>query len=563
MSERRSTVELSSLEQTPLSGLARSLGSDVAKWLPYASKPLPVTLRLTPERHDLGWTRSMLKSLGGKKIPWMKCSESWQMPFLSGNYPDERSKKILTLLHATGRITRQEAVSMLPPVILEAKDGDLVMDTCASPGSKATQLCEAIPNGLVIANEPVSGRLNLLVTNRARLGIHNMLITQHDGRHISRIPSPGLDGVIVDAPCSGTGTSRKNNGLWKLWTPKVGRSMFKLQADIANRAAQLLRPGGKMVYSTCSLDPIENEAVVCEILRKAPWLELIKIDTDRLFPNLICQRGINDWGILDDNGNPLEWDGSLPKLPGLSYEMLNPSQRGEDSPNLEYTIRVNQHENDTGGFFVALFKHVEERTPEKVARSLILKKDKLHEPRELVRKKKNRHSPVKAPIEVVKAICEKWGVEESSFSWWLRGKRISIGPKLILEKIYDPIVYNKKGDYWPSFDFHPLKVIHVGQPTFAENRGIWRTRQESLELIRPHISNSLVEVKIEIIEQLLSGNSPLVEEFPVEVNRGSFILKCDDYLLPVWIAARVSLMIDDNEQEILRMKLGIELERVK
>ena len=66
-----------------------------------------------------------------------------------------------------------------------------------------------------------------------------MLIMQHDGRHIGRMPEPGVDGVVVDAPCSGTATTRKNRELWKSWTPKVGRSLFKLQSDIATRAAQL------------------------------------------------------------------------------------------------------------------------------------------------------------------------------------------------------------------------------------------------------------------------------------------------------------------------------------
>ena len=128
----------------------------------------------------------------------MVASESWTMPFSKGDYPNSESKKIITLLHETGRITRQEAVSMLPPVVTRTKNDDLVMDTCAAPGSKATQLAEAVPNGLVLANEPSSGRLNLLTTNRGRLGIENMLIMQHDGRHIGRMPEPGVDGVVVE-----------------------------------------------------------------------------------------------------------------------------------------------------------------------------------------------------------------------------------------------------------------------------------------------------------------------------------------------------------------------------
>ena len=440
------------------------------------------------------WTRKMLESIGGVRIPWLVTTESWSMPFPKGGYPDDDAKKILMLLHETGRITRQEAVSMLPPVVLDPKDGTLIMDTCAAPGSKATQLAEAVPNGLVLANEPSSGRLNLLVTNRGRLGIENMLIMQHDGRHIGRMPEPGVDGIVVDAPCSGTATTRKNRELWRSWTPKVGRSLFKLQVDIAHRAAQLLRPGGRMVYSTCSLDPIENEAVVCEILQKCPWLELVKIDSKRLFPGLICHEGISDWPILDEMSRVVEWEGQIPKLPGLSEVMLNPNQRGLESPDLSSTIRVHQHDNNTGGFYVALFEHVAERTPEGIARSMILKRELNREPQELPRQNKNKHSTEIANPEIVSRICDKWGIDESKFTWWHRGRRVNLSNNVAFESLYKPKVVNKKGDFWPGDTFHPLRVIHVGQPCFTDNKGNWRTRQEALELLRPHITKGLIDI---------------------------------------------------------------------
>jgi len=551
---------LEELANTPLTGLSRSLDIDIEEWLPIASSPLPITLRLTPRRHDMEWTRKMLESIGGKRIPWMISSESWSMPFSKGDYPDDESKKLMMLLHETGRITRQEAVSMLPPIILEPKEGDLVMDTCAAPGSKATQLAEAIPNGLVLANEPSSGRLNLLVTNRGRLGISNMLIMQHDGRHIGRMPEPGVDGIVVDAPCSGTATTRKNRELWYSWTPKVGRSLFKLQSDIAFRAAQLLRPGGRMVYSTCSLDPIENEAVVCDILQRCPWLELVKIDAEKLFPSLICHSGIDDWPILDENAEVVNWEGELPRLPGLSEQMLNPHQRGMKAPDLSRTIRVHQHDNDTGGFFVALFEHVTERTPQGVARSMILKRELNREPVELPRQKKNKHTTLPATEETIDEICSKWGIVKEKFAWWQRGKRVNVSTNMVYERLYKPIVVNNKGDYWPAEDFHPLRVIHVGQPSFTNNKGIWRTRQEALELLRPHLTDGLVEIDKQTMVSMLKGSAPLREEFVVPIERGSFILKCEEFLLPAWVAARVSLMIDEKEREVLRLKLGIEFE---
>ena len=360
-------------------------------------------------------------------------------------------------------------------------------------------------------------------------------------------------------PCSGTATTRKNRELWKSWTPKVGRSLFKLQSDIATRAAQLLRPGGRMVYSTCSLDPVENEAVVCDILQRCPWLELINIDSERLFPSLISHRGRDDWPILDESAEIVEWKGEMPRLVGLSEEMLNPRQRGMEAPDLAKTIRIHQHDNNTGGFFVALFEHIAERTPEGIARSMILHRKLDREPKQLPRQKKNKHTTIPAADEIVDEICTKWGIDRNDFAWWQRGKRVNISSKMVYDRLYKPVVVNKKGDYWPSEDFHPLKIIHVGQPTFTDNKGIWRPKQEALELLRGRISGGVVEIDEDTMISLLKGNAPMREEFVKEIEKGSFILKCGEHLLPAWVAARVSLMIDDKEKEIISMKLGIEL----
>jgi len=550
---------LEELKTKPLVGLAKSLGIDIDNWLPIASSPLPVTMRITPRRHDIEWTRMQLVSIGGKRIEWMKDCESWIMPFSKGDYPDEHSKNLMILLHETGRITRQEAVSMLPPVILEPEENQMVMDTCAAPGSKATQLAEAIPEGIVLANEPSSGRLNMLVTNRGRLGLTNILITQHDGRHIGRMPSPGLDGIIVDVPCTGSATTRKNRDLWWNWTPKDGRSLFRLQTDIAIRAAQLLVPNGKMVYSTCSLDPIENEAVVAELLRRCPWLELINIDAERLFPGLKFHRGIDDWPILNEESKPVDYNGELPKMPGLSFEMLNPAQRGEISPPLDYTIRIHQHDNDTGGFFVAQFRHIPEATPEGVSKSMILKRKLDREPRELPRQKPNRHTTVPATEEIVSIITKKWGIDKNKFSWWHRGKRVNMSSNMVIERLFQPHTVNNKGDHWPRDTFHPLRVIHVGQPTFTDSKGQWRIRQESLEILRPHITTGIYDVPRETIVKMLEGEVPLVEDFPIEMPNGTAIIRYENILASVWTASRVSFMMNKKERDILRLKLGVSI----
>ena len=92
--------------------------------------------------------------------------------------------------------------------------------TCVRPRAQDTQLGESLhPDGVVVANEPVSGRLNMLVSNRSRLGLTNIVVTQHDGRHFARLPPPGFDAVVADVPCTGTGTRAKPRCRWD-WTPK-------------------------------------------------------------------------------------------------------------------------------------------------------------------------------------------------------------------------------------------------------------------------------------------------------------------------------------------------------
>ena len=112
-------VLLDELASTPLSGLSRSLGIDVEKWLTVASSPLPRPLRITPNRHDIEWTRKMLESIGGEKIPWMVMSQSWVMPFSKSDYPSEEAKKIIdeSGLEVRSAILLKEAADAVADVL--------------------------------------------------------------------------------------------------------------------------------------------------------------------------------------------------------------------------------------------------------------------------------------------------------------------------------------------------------------------------------------------------------------------------------------------------------------
>ena len=135
-------------------------------WFAHAYERLPETVRVNPLSGDQRWVEEWLQSLDCKPIEWFKGPGSaWIMPFDRGKAED-KVKSTLSALHETGRLTKQEAVSMLPVLALQPQSGEYILDVCASPGSKTSQIAEHLNNsGVVVANEIVRGRVNLLVSN--------------------------------------------------------------------------------------------------------------------------------------------------------------------------------------------------------------------------------------------------------------------------------------------------------------------------------------------------------------------------------------------------------------
>jgi len=222
-----------------------------------------------------------------------------------------------------GYIHIQEELSMVPPLVLDPQPGELVLDMCASPGSKTCQISQMMKNlGRVIANEPSLARIAPLRSNCERLGVMNVAITRYDGR---RFPSHALqfDRVLVDAPCSSEGRERRGPGVLCKSSSKRSMDLHRLQIDLLKNALRLAKPGGVVVYSTCTYAPEENELVVEKVLDLAR-LESISI------PGLVACPGLTQWSGRS-----------------LNHE-------------LRKTARYYPHLNDTGGFFVAKLVKKEE-----------------------------------------------------------------------------------------------------------------------------------------------------------------------------------------------------------
>ncbi|XP_047971927.1 RNA cytosine-C(5)-methyltransferase NSUN2-like [Salvia hispanica] len=258
-------------------------------------------------------------------LPWYPDHLAWQSYYsrnqLRKNQALEQFHEFLKLENEIGNITRQEAVSMVPPLFLDVRPDHFVLDMCAAPGSKTFQLLEMIykltepgtlPTGMIIANDLDVQRCNLLIHQTKRMCTANLIVTNHEAQNFpschlhkngENINGPALrqlqfDRVLCDVPCSGDGTLRKAPDMWKKWNAGMGNGLFGLQVQIAMRGLALLKVGGRMVYSTCSMNPVENEAVVAELLRRCKGtVELLDVSTE--LPQLARRPGIKTWKVRD------------------------------------------------------------------------------------------------------------------------------------------------------------------------------------------------------------------------------------------------------------------------
>ncbi|KAJ3100969.1 tRNA (cytosine(34)-C(5))-methyltransferase [Phlyctochytrium planicorne] len=247
---------------------------------------------------------------------------------------------------------------------------------CAAPGSKTAQIVEAlhkddsiIPEGLVIANDADYKRSHMLVHQTSRLQSPCLVVTNHEAQFFPYIyfnkKSKGatdllqFDRILADVPCSGDGTLRKNRGIWKTWHQNGGNALHKIQLAILQRGCQFLKIGGRIVYSTCTFNPVENEAVVVEMLREANGAMVLQ-DVSSELPNLKFRPGVTEWKVMDNTG---ALHSSLETVDEKQKKKLAPSlfaSPAAKTAGLEKCIRITPFDQNTGGFFVAVFKKVSE-----------------------------------------------------------------------------------------------------------------------------------------------------------------------------------------------------------
>ena len=247
-----------------------------------------------------------------EQIPW--CREGFWI-----EHAKKERRDIGNLIeHTLGYFYTQEAASMIPPIVLEPKPNEIVLDIAASPGSKTTQIAQYMQNkGILIANDYTYERMKPLSINLQRCGVTNVIITLMEGQWFKK-SGIKFDRILVDAPCSGTGTIRKSFKTISIWNPDMVRRLAITQRQLIDTGFSLLKENGTMVYSTCSLEPEENEAVVDFLLGKYEnaRIEGIKLNLKR-------------------SDAVLEFEGK------------------KYSDEIKKCLRIWPQDNDTEGFFVA------------------------------------------------------------------------------------------------------------------------------------------------------------------------------------------------------------------
>ncbi|RRJ31156.1 RsmB/NOP family class I SAM-dependent RNA methyltransferase [Halocatena pleomorpha] len=289
----------------------RPLIEEFEAFLAACERPLPSVVRVNTLKATVDRVREALDSGG---YAYESCEWNPELLRLETSRPGN------SWPYVHGWIYGQEEVSALPALVLDLKPGDRVFDACAAPGSKTTQLAALMEDtGTLVANDANLGRLSALRSNAERCGVTNCVVTSTDAQTFSLDPfnDEPFDHALVDVPCSCEGTIRKNPTALDEWSLDRVTGIAGVQRGILERAVQMTRAGGTVVYSTCTFAPEENEAVLDHVLETEPC-RLVEFDAP-----LTTRPGVTEWN-------------------GEQYD-----------PSVQRAKRIYPHLNDTGGFFCA------------------------------------------------------------------------------------------------------------------------------------------------------------------------------------------------------------------
>jgi NOL1/NOP2/sun family putative RNA methylase len=287
-----------------------SIIPDYQDFLQYIKRPLVQSLRVNTLKASHEEIVALLRDIKLHRLSFFGDGYS-----ILGKYPLGKH-----IAHNLGLIYVQEVASMIPVVVLDPQPGEFVLDMCAAPGSKTTQIAQMMVNrGMLIANEISRKRIRGLIHNIKRCGLINEAVISMSGQKLHRIFDDYFDRILIDAPCSAEGTIRKSKAVLYHWGIKNIKRMSRVQIGLVMSGFRALRPGGTMVYSTCTIAPEENEMVVSYLLEKFPEAEILPVQ----LRDFKVRAGVTRWQ-------------------GTTFDR-----------RVELCARVLPQDNDTAPFFIA------------------------------------------------------------------------------------------------------------------------------------------------------------------------------------------------------------------
>ena len=302
------------------------------------------TLKITPQEYET------LSPIELKRVPFIK----------NGYYYNENEQPAKHPYYYAGLYYLQEPSAMTPASLLPVKPGDKVLDLCAAPGGKSTELAAKLKGeGLLVANDISNSRAKALLKNIEIFGIKNAVVVSEAPEKLEESFSGYFDKILVDAPCSGEGMFRKSPAIMKNWEKYGVEHYNNLQKEILMSAVSMLRPGGYLLYSTCTFAPEENEGTLKFLLEQFPEMELVPAIPEPFLTN-------EEFEQL-----PMEDKERLEQMrldTSVSYEGFDfgkPSWVEDGSNDLRHGLRLWPHHIIGEGHFVALLhkkKEEEEKT---------------------------------------------------------------------------------------------------------------------------------------------------------------------------------------------------------
>ena len=306
MSDENRTV---SLHPEFLKRMQKMLGDEYESFIKSYELPRTYGLRVNTSKISVEEFREMAP-FPITPIPWIE----------NGFFYPEDVRPSRCAAYQAGLYYLQEPSAMTPASCLPVEEGEYVLDLCAAPGGKATALGDALHGtGLLVANDISASRAKALLRNLELFGISNAFVTSETPARLADTFPEFFHKILLDAPCSGEGMFRKEEALAKDWTPEKSHELSLLQRELILQAADMLRPGGMLLYSTCTFAPEEDEGTVSYLLDNRPDMELIEIPHKDGFSS-----GVPEWGNND--------------------------------PELSRCIRLFPHKLNGEGHFMALFR---------------------------------------------------------------------------------------------------------------------------------------------------------------------------------------------------------------